>query len=573
MRRLVIGDIHGNYKAMLDVLDRANFDLNKDMLIGIGDYVDGYPDSKSVIEYLRNLPNFKGVIGNHDCFSDDTEALTNNGWKNYKDITLEDKILSLNTETKMLCWDKINEIIVKDIDGYLYNFSNSHIDMLITENHRILHQKRKGQTWGEHKYDIIKNLKGRIKIPTSGFCPKKGINLSDAEIRFIAWILTDGGIAKTKNKNYYTIYQSKENTKKIIRELLNQLGYSFIEKVKDRNITEICEKKLIKPPLPSSEFRISSENSQNIKKFFPEKYPFPNFLFDMSKKQFTIFINEIILGDGTYYNRQKDNKTAILYGTKEFLNSIQTLCIQNEKRAILATDTRGTFRLNISDYTSTSFDIEDKVKEVPYKGTVWCLSVPQTNFVVRRNGKPFISGNCWCKNWLIDIKRKPGIWFSQGGEATLKSYGYTPVEEHKDFLSSLPKYLEIDNMLFVHGGYNPISIYNIEEQAEDPHIFNIEDDLTWDRDLFARMFSPYYNQESFPQAYKQYIDAITYDKVFIGHTTTEQINKELKPLFSEKVIAIDTGGGWSGKITVMDIDTLQYWQSKLSKNYYPNSGR
>ncbi len=129
MKRFVIGDIHGGYKAMIQVLERANFNPQKDMLIGLGDYADGWPQVYEVIEYLKNLPNFKGVIGNHDCFSDDTEALTDSGWKNYKDITLEDKILSLNTETKMLCWDKINEIIIKDVDGFLYNFSNNHIDM------------------------------------------------------------------------------------------------------------------------------------------------------------------------------------------------------------------------------------------------------------------------------------------------------------------------------------------------------------------------------------------------------------------------------------------------------------
>ena len=68
MRKLVIGDIHGGYRAMLQVLERANFDKDKDLLIGLGDYADGWPDVYDTIEYLRNLPNFKGVIGNHDFF-------------------------------------------------------------------------------------------------------------------------------------------------------------------------------------------------------------------------------------------------------------------------------------------------------------------------------------------------------------------------------------------------------------------------------------------------------------------------------------------------------------------------
>lgn len=560
MRKLVIGDIHGGYKAMLQVLDRAKFNPQEDMLIGLGDYADGWPEVYEVIKYLKELPNFRGVIGNHDCFSDDTEALTDSGWKNYKDITLEDKILSLNTETKMLCWDKINEIIIKDVDGFLYNFSNNHIDMLITENHRILHQKRNGDVWGDYKYDTIKNLKGRIRIPTSGFCPKKGIDLSDSEIKFIAWILTDGGVAKTKNKNYYTIYQSKENTKKRIRDLLNELGYSFTETIRNRDIKEICEKELIEENLPQSEFRISSEDSQNIKKFFPEKYPFPNFLFDMNKEQFTVFINEVILGDGTFYNRQEDNKTAILYGTKEFLSNIQTLCIQNEKRAVITTDTRGTFRLNISDYTSTSFDVEDKIKEIPYKGIVWCLSVPQTNFVVRRNGKPFISGNCWLLDFL-SYGYAPHIWLSQGGMESFKSYqgilNSDLSENHRKFLSSLPYYLEIDDKLFLHGGLyvSTTSGINIREQRIE--------DLIWNRELFQDIaYAVKYNSN--PN-----LNISPYKEIYIGHTTTQMVQPDFTPVFGYNVYLLDQGAGWDGKLTVMDIDTKEWWQSNFVPELYP----
>lgn len=66
MRKIVIGDIHGAYKAMLQVLTRAGFKREEDMLIGLGDYADGYPDVIEVFEFLMTLPHFKGVIGNHD---------------------------------------------------------------------------------------------------------------------------------------------------------------------------------------------------------------------------------------------------------------------------------------------------------------------------------------------------------------------------------------------------------------------------------------------------------------------------------------------------------------------------
>jgi len=80
MRRLIVGDLHGNLKGLLDALQKANFHPDKDMLYAVGDYVDGHPDTYELIEYLNALPNFKGVIGNHDkWFLDFAWTLNNCG--------------------------------------------------------------------------------------------------------------------------------------------------------------------------------------------------------------------------------------------------------------------------------------------------------------------------------------------------------------------------------------------------------------------------------------------------------------------------------------------------------------
>ena len=39
MRTLVIGDIHGNLSALKGVLKEAKFDLNRDRIITLGDYI------------------------------------------------------------------------------------------------------------------------------------------------------------------------------------------------------------------------------------------------------------------------------------------------------------------------------------------------------------------------------------------------------------------------------------------------------------------------------------------------------------------------------------------------------
>lgn len=67
-RKLVVGDIHGGMKALQQVLERANV-AKDDLLIFLGDYVDGWSGSPEVIDFLIDLSTTQKVIllrGNHD---------------------------------------------------------------------------------------------------------------------------------------------------------------------------------------------------------------------------------------------------------------------------------------------------------------------------------------------------------------------------------------------------------------------------------------------------------------------------------------------------------------------------
>jgi len=67
-RTLVIGDIHGRLRALLQIMDRAKV-TQKDNLIFLGDYVDGWGESPQVIDYLIELGKRQKCIfikGNHD---------------------------------------------------------------------------------------------------------------------------------------------------------------------------------------------------------------------------------------------------------------------------------------------------------------------------------------------------------------------------------------------------------------------------------------------------------------------------------------------------------------------------
>ncbi|MBI3602445.1 MAG: metallophosphoesterase [Candidatus Omnitrophica bacterium] len=163
----------------------------------------------------------------------------------------------------------------------------------------------------------------------------------------------------------------------------------------------------------------------------------------------------------------------------------------------------------------------------------------------------YIIGNhdVWALDWALRGD-KPDIWTSQGGAGTILSYSGGPVPQtHVDFLKNAHPWLEVGKKLFVHGGFDP-RIPLAQQSLEK---------LVWDRDLLYSAWKKYLTGEDYQFS--------GYEEIFVGHTTTETFHSTL-PLHLCNVWALDTGAGWSGPLTIMDIQTKQYWQSDVTTKLY-----
>ena len=157
--------------------------------------------------------------------------------------------------------------------------------------------------------------------------------------------------------------------------------------------------------------------------------------------------------------------------------------------------------------------------------------------------------------WLLDFLKHgsmPHVWVSQGGLASMQSYNTHGVpEDHIRFLEKahLLWYTDANDKLFVHAGINPqLSIF---EQSRET--------LLWDRKLHnvARRIN-------FPGMKV----TGTWDEIYIGHTSIFSWSDH--PVCKGGVWMMDTGAGWHGVLSVMDIDTKEYWQSDITSSFYPN---
>jgi serine/threonine protein phosphatase 1 len=61
---------------------------------------------------------------------------------------------------------------------------------------------------------------------------------------------------------------------------------------------------------------------------------------------------------------------------------------------------------------------------------------------------------------------------------------------------------------------------------------------------------------------------IIYNEIYIGHTPVSRIGKTT-PVQKANIWNIDTSAAFKGPLTILDVDTKQFWQSEPLPTLYP----
>lgn len=198
----------------------------------------------------------------------------------------------------------------------------------------------------------------------------------------------------------------------------------------------------------------------------------------------------------------------------------------------------------------------------------WSQSPQVIDFLLELNQKQnciFIRGNHdeLLLDWLTsnDENIDEGMWFKHGGEATVLAYAkITDYKKntHIEFLKSLQDYyLDEQHRLFVHAGFTNMNGVKYEYFSK---LFY------WDRTLWETALAL---NETIEKSSIFYPRRFTlYKEVYIGHTPVTRIGKTI-PIQKACVWNIDTGAAFKGPLTIIDVNTKEFWQSEPLPNLYP----
>lgn len=348
----------------------------------------------------------------------------------------------MNKTEKVLQWDKDNDKLswIKPLNYFEYNIDdelillqNRHTEQLITKNHKVVCDIKKDHKQYHNKYDYIeaqKILKSDfVKLPLASYY-YGSLHYKYAYI--IGWFLTDAWIHKDGKAVCFS--QSKKD--KLVK-LKNEL-----ERLKEKGLckySEYIRKSKKENQQEEHSFYVTGKIANYLINEFPNR-EFKEEFIELDKESKDKLLDGLIDGDGS---SRENSYSHTFWSKKDFRNNILSamLTTMGYRNYISYSEGHKGVVFNTKHQT-TEIQYKHKKENVKYSGKVYCLQTETGAFVVRRKGKPFISGNSGFPkscNIGLAIDKKNGIDNRTGN---IRADGVNNQNICYDFKTMKPKFEE-----------------------------------------------------------------------------------------------------------------------------------
>lgn len=348
------------------------------------------------------------------CFDDQTEILTDQGWVRGTDVRENARVAAYDVDTGKIEWEKPQRWFVRPLeDGErMVSLSSPTVDMRVTENHRVVWKPRSDDEWRVSEAGELIRRRTGFDVPVAGVQTAHGVSLSDDEIRFVAWVMTDGYVRK--DGSLAGIAQQDPENCRQIESLLNSCGFKW-NVIVDSSPTNFGPRK---NPLHSyyvCRGKPRGAQYQHLRGWdelgsYIPKYAGPSaygLLGHMDTRQWAIFLEVFHAANGRKqvnvpWTRRGYNLST---SSKQFAEWTQSMCVRRGWRCNISVETSGrktplyTILCRSEDQRHVGGVGQTDRPHMEWSETtpserVWCVTVSTGAVVVRRNGKAMVSGNC-----------------------------------------------------------------------------------------------------------------------------------------------------------------------------------
>lgn len=401
---------------------------------------------EGIIDYL--------ATHNHWCYDDKTEIFTKEGWKLFKDLSVNTEVANVygweedTFKFKFVVPEKIHS---SEYDGYMIEGYGSSVDYCVTPHHKMLFKRRnkKGlsKDWETGNSDVVMG-KEKVFKTTAKLDFEHDQSLLEMG-RLFGFMLGDGGISTSGR---CVVRLKRERKINYLTSLLNTVGVDFSTKQTVGNVTEFV-------------FNSNYEMYKDGEKWLDISY-----VLSMGGSFCEGVYQGLLASDGS-----KKRNTFIFYNSSKNVVDgfcfLATLCgknpVMNKPR-----HGEGNHRLNYRVCVQTrdtvcinKSELANKERIVGYKGVVSCVTVPSGMLLVRRNGRQLICGNTPFGHPQVMLRVKAPVPIRT--QCFKSKIGFVENEESRRYISTIPELFIPDEFRSKPDGNKKQGSGSVHEKSED----------------------------------------------------------------------------------------------------------
>ena len=331
-----------------------------------------------------------------ECHIEGTEVLTPNGWKDFRDINIGDKVFQFNKDHSI----EITHILAKTAQyytGQVYSFDKKHLKCVVSPNHRMIYYNTADKLIEKSAEDL--KIHHDYKLPEAGYKVDGFINSLSFMDRLRIAIQADGSRRYWINKN---------------GDKINRLGNGAGAEYNIR-ITKHRKQKRLEWILENLDLYWSCDdiNTINNEKIYciriDDLFDYKTFnwidIHDKTQNWCKEFVEELLEWDGSknqnfdpdsdihdlglYSNTNKNcidiaQAVGILAGYRTYISTIHDKRKESYKTAYKLNFAEDRYRVHMSGLKKTPQN---------YDGMLYCVTVDSGMIITRYDNKTFIAGN------------------------------------------------------------------------------------------------------------------------------------------------------------------------------------
>lgn len=352
------------------------------------------------------------------CADEETEILTQSGYRRHDELNEGDEVLTLNMATGLAEWQPvlaINTFPVTNEPMLSVEMGRRH-SSLTTLDHRWPVQRRVRREDGIRRYSDISIRRSHELSTEDRFIRAAAVaNLpdqpkyTDSLVELVGWFVTEGHIHTNPQGGRYTglnICQShKVNPTKVDRirsaltKTFGQGVQTFTTRTGKRADRAAQWRESVAPSKPDiTLFRLNTVAGEVLCRLAPNKVASMDFINSLTEAQLRIFLDACLAGDG---HTRKDGYRSICQNSLDRLIPIQIAAtLLGIPTSLQAPQTTGHCRpTHVLSFSEKSRFVtplgqgRKNANHIRYTGTVWCPSTPNGTWFARRRGTTYFTGN------------------------------------------------------------------------------------------------------------------------------------------------------------------------------------